>query len=666
MKYRKLIFIIFLSVLGFSVKAQINTEQVVQTGRNALYFEDYILSIQYFNQAISAKPYLAQPYFYRAIAKINLEDYRGAEYDAGEALERNPFLTDAWEVRGVARHNLGDYRGAVEDFDRALELVPHNRHLLFNKAMALSDAEDNEGALETFNELTVHYPGFDNAYLGRARVRLAMTDTVAAMEDIDKALELNPNAANAYIMRADVAIKSHEDYARAEEDINNAIRLLPHAAGLYINRAFLRYNLNNYKGAMADYDYALSLDPLNSTALFNRGILLAEVSANDLALEDFNRVIDLDPQDYRALFNRALVLEAKGQTAQAIEDINKVIEAFPDFPGAIYLRGRLRQDRGELAAAERDFKTATAKAKALNPQSDNTMQEPAPQPEKDITARQFASLLTVDDNADLREEYNNTAIRGRIQNRNQVVALEPLMLLSFYNSPSELRQDTYYIKEVDELNSTRALRFVVLVTTSIPTLDESTIARHFQSVDYYNSYLATHTPRAVDYFGRAMDLLTVRDYPGAEKDINRGLALAPDFALGYFMRAQARYGLFALDQGTSGAQIADAGLRNSLRQKAVDDIVSDFDMALRLSPAMAPALYNKACVLAEAGRDNEAIEAFSKAIDIKADMGEAYYNRGYLRLRNGQRQEGIRDLSRAGELGIVAAYNLIKRMGGQK
>ena len=59
--------------------AQINTDQVMRIGRNSLYFEDYVLSIQYFNQVIKAKPFLAEPYFYRGIAKINLEDFKGAE-----------------------------------------------------------------------------------------------------------------------------------------------------------------------------------------------------------------------------------------------------------------------------------------------------------------------------------------------------------------------------------------------------------------------------------------------------------------------------------------------------------------------------------------------------------------------------------------------------------
>ena len=57
--------------------AQINTERVMTIARNALYFEDYVLSIQYFNQVINAKPYLYEPYFFRALAKIIWTTSRG-------------------------------------------------------------------------------------------------------------------------------------------------------------------------------------------------------------------------------------------------------------------------------------------------------------------------------------------------------------------------------------------------------------------------------------------------------------------------------------------------------------------------------------------------------------------------------------------------------------
>ena len=48
---------------------------------------------------------MAEPYFYRAAAKLSLEDFRGAEEDCNLCLERNPFITGAYQVRGIARQN---------------------------------------------------------------------------------------------------------------------------------------------------------------------------------------------------------------------------------------------------------------------------------------------------------------------------------------------------------------------------------------------------------------------------------------------------------------------------------------------------------------------------------------------------------------------------------
>lgn len=150
--------------------AQINTGQMMQMGRNMIYFGDYELAIQCFNRIIEVRPRTERAYLYRAIALLNLDDYHGAEADASRAIELNPFITDCYEVRGVARQNLGDYKGAVSDYDRALDLLQDNRNLLFNKALAQDASGDQEGALATFNHIVATSPSYDNAYIGRAKV----------------------------------------------------------------------------------------------------------------------------------------------------------------------------------------------------------------------------------------------------------------------------------------------------------------------------------------------------------------------------------------------------------------------------------------------------------------------------------------------------------------
>lgn len=89
---------------------------------------------------------------------------------------------------------------------------------------------------------------------------------------------------------------------------------------------------------------------------------------------------------------------------------------------------------------------------------------------------------------------------------------------------------------------------------------------------------------------------------------------------------------------------------------------SDVEKAIELSPRFAMAYYNKGNMLLDARDYNGALEAYNLAIAFKHDMGEAYYNRGYVHYRLGNKDAGSADLSKAGELGILPSYNLLKRM----
>ena len=53
---------------------------------------------------------------------------------------------------------------------------------------------------------------------------------------------------------------------------------------------------------------------------------------------------------------------------------------------------------------------------------------------------------------------------------------------------------------------------------------------------------------------------------------------------------------------------------------------------------------------------------FHTASDYERLKAEAYFNRGLARLSQGDANRGIADLSKAGELGIINAYSIIKRM----
>lgn len=675
---RKRLYIFIISILALSnATAQINTDQVLQIGRNALYFEDYVLSIQYFNQVIAAKPYLAQPYFYRAVAKFNLDDFAGAEKDATLAIERNPFITDAYEIRGVARQNLGKDSLAISDYDHALYLLPENKGILYNLALALDATKQYERADSSYAILLKAHPNFDGAYLGRARMNLERKDTLSAIADIDKALSINKNAVNGYLLRADIAINRNKDYKQALADMDEAIKLQPKVPGYFINRAFIRYRLDDYFGAMSDYDYALQLDPTNFVAVYNRALLRMEVHDYNKAVDDLTQVLSMRPSDVRSLYNRGMLYRELGDLKNALADIDGVIRAIPTFALAYYLRSDIKNHLGNSKGAQADLDKSIALAKKekaanglknlTNPSHILDKATPADydfdKDDSEEVARQFSTLLTVTDNAELSQEYNNKSIRGKVQNQTVGIELEPMFTVTYYTSPTELKPTGDYLREVDQLNRTRALRYLLQVTNHEFTLtDPEEINKHFQSIDYYNSYLATHTPRAIDYFGRAMDQITLRNYAAAISDLDLAIKIAPDFTVAYLMRAIAHERHASTPRSASEKETAFDALGPSSVQSEKKLVLADIDKVIELSPNMAIAYFNKGVALAEMKDYTSAMSAFNRAIEIKPDFGEAYYNRGFCYFQLGNRQAGSADLSKAGELGIVPSYNLLKRM----
>ena len=93
--------ILFFALLPLTISAQFNVDHLIVNGRSALYFEDYVLSVQYFNRAITYKPFLYESWFYRGMARFYLNDFESAESDCSEAIRLNPYIADIYELRGL-------------------------------------------------------------------------------------------------------------------------------------------------------------------------------------------------------------------------------------------------------------------------------------------------------------------------------------------------------------------------------------------------------------------------------------------------------------------------------------------------------------------------------------------------------------------------------------
>ncbi len=90
--------------------------------------------------------------------------------------------------------------------------------------------------------------------------------------------------------------------------------------------------------------------------------------------------------------------------------------------------------------------------------------------------------------------------------------------------------------------------------------------------------------------------------------------------------------------------------------------IKDYSKAIEVDPKYSSSYGHRGKIKFDLGDKRGAIDDYNKAIDndpSNENIGGWYYNRGVAKLQTGE-QSGCIDLSKAGELGCVEAFELIK------
>jgi len=676
-----------------SAVAQINTERMMAIGQNSLYFDDYVLSIQYFNQVIKAKPYLAEPYFYRAAAKLYLDDTAGAEEDCTKALEHNPFISRAYLCRSYARMRQGKYLEAVADCNKGLEFDVDNQTLMLNKGLSYTYAKKYPEALVSLNELIGRFLTFVNGYMSRGQLQIEKGDTLLAVDDFSRAISINRFYAPARAGRGWIYL-AMGNYANALPDLDEAIRLEPENPAYYMNRGLTRYNMNNLRGTLDDFDRSISLDPNSKLAYFNRGIIRSQVGDLNRAIEDFDKVIFLEPDNYMAIYNRALIREDVGEYKGAIADLTTIIGAYPKFTPAYYQRSDIRKKIGDAKGADRDYfaawniddklKEDRANKKNLSSNTKTTETDSTDTNKKDMT--KYNKVIVVETTSSNTNKYQNP-MRGRVQDKNIEVEMEDLFFITYYEKarPGPVRRVMDYTNYFDELNNIGIKSSQkLLISNQEQSLTTEQAEYHFRSIDDYSSLIGQTPDVASLFLARSIDFALVQDLTSAIDDLSRALQLNEKMVLAYFERASLRFKKLNVEYDNRDQLDATATLSsNDSKKKVVKDLNStkssgysigekafgmdyelvmrDYDKVLSLDPNFIYAFYNRANIRCIQRDYRNAVVDYTKALEINPEFADAWFNRGLAQINLGDREHGLSDLRMARQLGLYKAYNIIKR-----
>jgi tetratricopeptide (TPR) repeat protein len=623
--------IIFFLIAWSTVTAQINTNHVLLTGRSRLYFGNYTGAIENFNMIINIQPHLPEPYYYRGVAKMNLEDYRGAINDLNKALEIKPFYPEALLYRGIVNYNLGKHKEAMDDYSEALKFDRDNADIYNNRGICKAAIRDFEGAIE----------------------------------DYSKGIELKSKNFNAYLNRS-IAFQVTEQWDEAIADCNQLIRLRPNSPMGYMSRGLIKIEKEDFAGALRDFDMAIYFDPNNAFAYQNRGMVKQQLESYEAAIMDYNKAIDIDRQMASAYFNRAMAKEVLGRESYQ-----------SDYEYAATLDPRYAK-RPWKTKGERE-EEAQQQMRAWQQQANNSNEKDSLQEkeeptdstlkidEEELRKRKMRANLVVSDIRDIPGDETN----GKVQNRNINIQLLPIFEIATI-SKNLANSETvgYFNLTIEKLNDKNNYQPYLTITNESFT-NADMVEYYENQILFYNQKIEQNSPYAENFLYRGIFRYLTQKYNEAITDFTKAIELDERNLPAYFMRANTHFKIIETIESISSSENillninkhreSQQAEQNEFTNEAYNDIFTDYSVVLYMNPNFYFAYYNRGNVYLKNEQYYQALDEYNKAIESDASFAEAFFNRGLVKILLGDIDGGASDLSRAGELGIEKSYNVIKR-----
>ena len=640
---------------GTKSYAQYNREYFFWVGRSCMMNNDYQEAIRTLNTLLRFDENAFEGYFLRGIAKYNLDDLLGAEADFSTAIRLNPVYTQAYTYRAITRSRLGNYDDALQDFREAIELRPDLPGPYYSRGVTRLLNQQFKEAIEDFDKFIRQENKVADAFICRGLSYLHLKDTTRAYENFNTAIRTNRENPNGYNRRGSLHLQQ-EQYKEAEADFNKAISCDSTYLLSYFNRALVYNATNRPMQALADFDKVLQLDSTNSLTYFNRAMLRTQIGDYNRALEDYDKVALYSPNNVLVYYNRAGVYAQLGEIEQAVADYTSAIKLYPDFANAYIYRGRLREYLNDPQGAKSDRAIAQQKiAEYRSRLSDSTYSIYAD------TTQRFDRLLSFDSKF---AGGSFDRITGHNGGREEMRLL-PLFKFTLMRADSLPAVKPYHLQRVEDFRKRIDNEYLTLSCRESNIPADSLVLLDKQYVQELNA----SNPSWTVLFERGVTQSLIKQYTNSVNTYSSAIELNPSNPFLYLNRSTTRAEMIdfisSIDNSyqriTIDSDPANRLNNNSKRTYSYDEAVADLNKAVKLFPDFAHAYYNRANLLALSGSLPEAYEDYSKAIELNPAFAEAYYNRGIIQIFMKDTRKGCLDISKAGELGILEAYEVLKR-----
>lgn len=633
--------------------AQVNKQYFVWVGRDMVMDSRYREAIETLNILLRADPDAYEGYFWRGIAKYHLDDLLGAERDFTLTLAKNPVYTNAYQFRALTRSRLGNYDDAMKDFDEAIELRPDYPAPYYSRGVTNILTGRYREAVDDFNMYMRFNQRDADAYANRGTAYLHLQDTVAAYEDFGRAIRTNREYPRGYLERGSLYMEQGR-YDEALADFDTAVRCDTSYIPAYFSRAMAYYRKHNLQAALADFDRVLELDPTSSVTYFNRALVRTETGDYNRALEDYDQVAAYSPGNVIVYYNRAGLRFRLGELQGALEDYDRAIELYPDFANAYLGRASVKYLLRDSEGAERDRSVAERKIAEYRARLEGESEVSFAD-----TSRQFDKLLSFD------TQLSDGPVRNTATGTKERITLRPFYGFTLRSDAEPGRGLILHPGEAEAEEFIASLGDAsVVFGCEGSDMAAAALVRKDEAV---SADIAANGSRWQAYFMRGMTQALLKQYTNAVGALSTAITLSPRNPFLYIARSavQAEMTDFISSMDNGYSRISpesdrSARMRDAARTYDYDEAISDLNKAAKLNPNLPCIYYNRGNLFALSGRFPEAFEEYSHAIALDPGLAEAYFNRGLVQIYMKDTRKGLLDISKAGELGIGEAYDLLR------
>ena len=482
------------------------------------------------------------------------------------------------------------------------------------------------------------------------------------MTDYNQAIKIDRFEPEGYIRRGRL-LAARGDYEAAIKDMDKAIELDSTNTLAFFNRAILHSEQSHLNEAMADLNTVLRHEPGNALTLYNRSLISAQVGDFGAALSDMDRVININPNNVLAYFNRAGFFLEMGRWDDALADYNKAIELYPDFAKAYMNRAYAELQLGMMRASREDYQTGRRKVAEYRAKNASGAAEFAD------TTKKYSSLLTLD-----AEFAKHDFDDEMLQHRDVDINLKPMYKFVLASG----RDDTNYALE-HRYENPLLDRFYSILPLPVAITDDGAKVDKPAQETLDNVLYGENAAGAPREFLLALAELDQKQYNAAQTHYDRAIEAEDGsdrydryYKAFYYMnravlRAEMIDFIASIESNVQTLTMDDKGnTRARVREQVTShydysEALADMEQAAEIQPAMPYIQFNLGNLYCLSQQLVNAIESYGRAIALYPYMGEAYFNRGLVLIYLKDKEKGCIDLSRAGELGIGDAYNVISR-----